>query len=122
MTAAIDAAVVRYKTRYAEDRKHLVTKSHFLWAKTEIEIVSIHCISPNNLAADILTNPLLVSKVEKFREVCLSNVCEFCASVCYYTIAFVCVCECVLESVLYVRVVLVFIDFFSVKGKVLFTN
>ena len=53
--------------------KHIETKFHFIWDKTEDGTVSIHYVPTDKMAADIFTKSLPVSKVETFRTVLMGT-------------------------------------------------
>ena len=53
--------------------KHIETKFHFIWDKTEDGTVSIHYVPTDKMAADIFTKSLPASKVEIFRAVLMGT-------------------------------------------------
>ena len=53
--------------------KHIETKSHFTWDKTEDGSISIHYVPTDKMVADVFTNSLPVPKVETFRAVLMGT-------------------------------------------------
>ena len=53
--------------------KHIETNFYFILDKTEYGTISVHYVPADNMAADIFTKSLSVSKVETFRTVLIGT-------------------------------------------------